>query len=273
VERTVAVPGGSLFVIDEGEGTPILLLHAGIVDSGGWDSLVPRLTASGHRVIRYDRRGFGRSVTDDVDYSNRADALAVLDAVGVGRACLVGNSQGGQIAVDTAIEFPDRVSALVTIGAGIGGFEPEPTPEEAALFAEMERLEESGEDVEALLALDTDVWLDGPGHPGRVRSDVREAFLAMDRRIYEGPQAFGRPIPLQPRAAERLDALTMPVLAVAGELDVSEAWTTAQYLEANAPSARAVLIPDVAHLIGMEAPDRLAHEIVEFLQSSSVAQT
>jgi pimeloyl-ACP methyl ester carboxylesterase len=273
VERTVTVPGGSLFLIDEGEGPAVLLLHAGIVDSGAWDALVPRLTGAGYRAIRYDRRGFGRSVTDEVDFSNREDALAVLDALDVERASLVGNSQGGQVAVDTAIEFPDRVSALITIGAGIGGFEPDPTPEEAALFAEMERLEESGEDVEALLNLDTDVWLDGPGHAGRVSPDIRDAMRAMDRRIYEGPQAFGRPIPLRPRAAERLDALTMPVLAIAGELDVSEAWATARYLEAHAPTARAVLMPGVAHLIGMEAPEALADQIIGFLRSAVASQT
>jgi pimeloyl-ACP methyl ester carboxylesterase len=76
-----------------------------------------------------------------------------------------------------------------------------------------------------------------------------------------------------PRAAGRLSALTKPVLAIAGELDVSEAWATARHLEASVPSARAVLMPGVAHLIGMEAPEALAVQIVEFLQSASATQT
>ena len=96
----VAVPGGTLNVVDEGEGPPILLLHAGVADLRAWDDVVPHLTRAGHRVIRYDIRGLGRSITEDVEFSHRADLRAVLHAVGVERAVLVGNSKGGQIAID-----------------------------------------------------------------------------------------------------------------------------------------------------------------------------
>jgi pimeloyl-ACP methyl ester carboxylesterase len=274
MERTVEVPGGRLSALDEGDGPAVLLFHAGIVDSRAWDALVPRLTAAGFRTIRFDRRGFGRSITDDVEFSNRADAVAVLDSAGVERACLVGNSQGGQVALDTALEFPDRANGLVMIGASVGGFEPQPTPDEAALFDEMERLEEAGDDVEAMLRMDERVWIDGPtAAPGRVPGAVRDVALAMDRQIVAGPQAFGRPIPLQPPAAERLDTITVPVLAVSGEHDFSEFWATAQHLEATVPTARAVLMPGVAHLIAMEAPDRLAALIVEFLRRPDASQT
>ena len=56
-----------------------------------------------------------------------------------------------------------------------------------------------------------------------------------------------------------------PVLAVAGALDLSEIVQTARRIEAAAPNARAVVWPDVAHMIGMEAPDRLNALIVDFL--------
>ena len=68
-----------------------------------------------------------------------------------------------------------------------------------------------------------------------------------------------------PRADDRLADLRCPVLAVAGELDASEVAQTARHLEANAPDARAVILPGVAHMIGMEVPDELAALIVEFL--------
>ena len=116
MERFVDVPGGRLFVVDEGDGPPVVLLHAGIVDLRSWDGLVPHLVAAGYRAVRYDARAWGRSTTEDVAYSNRADLVAVLDALGIGRAALVGNSRGGQIAFDTAVEFPDRVVAVVGVG-------------------------------------------------------------------------------------------------------------------------------------------------------------
>src|SRR6266545_7537422 len=123
METYLDVPGGQLYVEEDGSGPPILLLHAGIANLRAWDAMVPGLTAAGFRAIRYDARGFGRSTTEDVSFSNRADAIAVLDALGVSRAALVGNSRGGQIAIDSALEFPDRVAALVTIGSGPGGFD------------------------------------------------------------------------------------------------------------------------------------------------------
>ena len=67
------------------------------------------------------------------------------------------------------------------------------------------------------------------------------------------------------QASSRLDELRCPVLAVAGAVDVSEVAATAHHLEAHAPDARAVIWPDVAHMIGMEVPDRLVALMIDFL--------
>src|ERR1035437_10640771 len=132
MERFIEVPGGRVFAVSEGVGPPIVLVHAAIADLRAWDAMVPGLVLAGSNVVRYAYRAFGRSTTDNVDFSNRADLIAVLDDLGIGRAALVGNSRGGQIAFDTAIEFPERVVAVVGVGANLGGFDGEPTPEELA---------------------------------------------------------------------------------------------------------------------------------------------
>jgi pimeloyl-ACP methyl ester carboxylesterase len=75
---------------------------------------------------------------------------------------------------------------------------------------------------------------------------------------------MGQRARLDPPAAERLAELTCPVLAVAGALDFTYVVATARHLELNAPAARAVVWDDVAHMIGMEQPDRLADLIVTF---------
>jgi len=267
MERFVDVPGGRLFVVAEGDGPPVVLLHAGIVDQRSWDRLVPHLVEAGYRAVRYDARGWGRSTTDDVEFSNRADLVAVLDALGIGRAALVGNSRGGQVALDTAVEFPDRVVAVVGVAAGLGGFEAPATTEELALFAEMERLEEAEpKEAEAIIALDTRVWVDGPGQPsGRAPAWIAEQVRETGLLLSEPGHAFGRPIVLAPPAAERLADLRCPVLAVAGRLDVSDVAETARHLEASAPDARAVVLPDLAHMIGMERPAELAALIADFV--------
>jgi 3-oxoadipate enol-lactonase len=264
---TIDVPGGRLNAADDGAGDPIVLLHAGVADLRLWDAMVAPLTDAGFRVVRYDLRGFGETETDDVEFSNRADVIAVMDALGIGRAALVGNSRGGQIAFDTAVEFPDRIMAVVGVGAGFGGFEHDPTPEEAAAFEEMERLEEADSpDIERLADLAVRVWADGLGQPtNRIDPAIREAVREATVLSYAPGKSNGRPIVLEPPVAARLVDLRCPVLAVAGGLDTSFITAVARHLEANAPKARAVIWDDVAHMIGMERPAELSALIAEFL--------
>jgi 3-oxoadipate enol-lactonase len=260
-ELMVPVPGGRLLTLDDGDGPPVVLLHAGIVDLRAWDGLVPLLEARGLRAVRYDARGYGRSETEEVDFSNRSDLRAVMDACGIGRACLVGNSRGGMIAIDAAVESPERVAALVLLGSGLGGYEAPATPDELALFAEMERLEETG-DPEAVADFDLRLWVDGPGQPPeRVTAALRAAVRKMSLGVADLTRVHGRPVPLRPAAAERLADLPMPILALAGELDVSDVWATAQHLQEACPRARAELVPGVAHMIAMEVPELVADRI------------
>jgi non-heme chloroperoxidase len=65
-ERYVDVPGARLAIHDFGEGPPIVLLHANIVDAWAWEPLTPFLLEAGYRVVAFDRRGFGGSTTGDV---------------------------------------------------------------------------------------------------------------------------------------------------------------------------------------------------------------
>jgi len=266
-QRWVAVPGGRLNVLDEGAGPPIVLLHAGIANLRAWDAMTPALVAAGHRVVRYDQRGFGETVTEDVPFSNRADVVALLDALAIGRAALVGNSRGGTVAFDTAIEFPDRVAAVIGVGAGLGGFDGGGTPLEYELIEAMDALESADPpDPAAIADIDVRAWVDGPGQPEtRVAAAVRDAVREMDADIYRAGRVNGQPIALDPVANDRLAALRVPVLAVAGALDFTESAAMARHLEANAPNARALIWDDVAHMIGMEVPERLAEAITAFL--------
>jgi pimeloyl-ACP methyl ester carboxylesterase len=225
------------------------------------------LLEAGYRVVAYDRRGSGASESQDVAFSHRADAVSVLDALGIGRACLVGNSMGALIALDTAAESPERCAAVVLLAPAVTGFWPEPTPDEAALFEEMERVAATG-DADAIASLDVRAWVDGPGQPvGRVPAEIRELVRDLDRAANAPGRARGRPTPLEPPASERLDRLTMPILAVVGQLDFSETLASGRYLEEHVPSARMLLMPDVAHMIALEAPVEVASEIVALLAS------
>ncbi|HEX7492568.1 MAG TPA: alpha/beta hydrolase [Candidatus Limnocylindrales bacterium] len=267
MEQFIEVPGGRLFAVSDGAGPPIVLIHAAIADLRSWDAMVPGLVAAGHRVIRYDYRGFGQTTTEDVEFSNRADLVAVLDAFSIDRAALVGNSRGGGIAYDTAIDFPDRVVAVVGVGAGLNGFDGTATPDELALFQRAGTVMSAAEpDLDLVADMSVALWVDGPGQPQeRVDPELRATVWAMCRPLSEPGRVHGRLTTMDPPANDRLGDLKCPVLAVAGQLDLSTIVHAARRVEEGAPNARAIIWPDVAHMIGMEAPDRLNALIVDFL--------
>ena len=265
-ERMIPVPGGRLSAVAEGVGPPIVLLHAGVVDSRVWEPFVPLLTDAGYTTIRYDARGFGRSVTEDVEFSRVDDLLAVLDDFGIERAALVGNSQGGQIALDLAVSRPDRVAALVQLASGIGGLDVPMSPRDEAVEQRYEEIDAAG-DLEALTDFELALWGAGVEQPvERLPEELRAFLRTMVRATNDEGRVFGRKVPLDPPAAERLDQLTMPVLFVHGALDFSYVETFGRHLEANVPNARLVVIPGVAHLVAIEAPDEIARLVLDLVR-------
>lgn len=262
----IDVPGGRLAAEDHGSGPTILLVHSAIVNRRAWDPVVPLLVDAGYRVIRHDMRGFGESTTADVEFVAHDDLLAVLDHFGVGRAAIVGNSMGAIFSMEAVIAAPERFAAFVWVGGGIGGWDKEPeSPEEQALFKAEGDAEEAG-DFDLAAELDTQIWVDGVGQPStRVAPEVRAAIKAMDRALLEPRRVFGKRQRPSPPAVDRLGSIAVPTLVVIGDLDTIGTRAAADKVAAEVPGARIEHLPDVAHIIGMEAPDRLAALIVEHL--------
>jgi pimeloyl-ACP methyl ester carboxylesterase len=106
-----------LFRLDTGSGDPVVLLHSGFLDHGMWAAQIPALAAT-HRVIAPDARGHGRSPVATAPFRHTDDPAELLDELGTGPAVLIGVSMGAATAVDTALEHPALVRALVLTGAG-----------------------------------------------------------------------------------------------------------------------------------------------------------
>ena len=139
-----------------------------------------------------------------------------MDAAGLERAVLVGCSRAGSIVVDTALEYPDRVSGIVHVCGGISGTDWESTPEEQAAFARSEALEEA-KDWAAVADCDVALWVDGVGQPaGRAPEAARELVRRMTFETYVQEKPYGDTVVLDPPAAGRLGELAMPVLVIVG---------------------------------------------------------
>jgi pimeloyl-ACP methyl ester carboxylesterase len=261
----VAVPGGRLWAEWAGEGSGVVLAHAGIADARMWDPQWDALAAR-HRVVRYDLRGFGRSMVEHVTFSNRADLVAVMDAAGIDRAVLVGCSRAGQIVLDTALEFPDRVAGIAWICGGVGGLELEETAEELALGERDEALS-AARDFSGLADFDVEVWVDGRGRPGgRGPEGVRDLVRRMTYETYVQDKPYGDPIQLDPPAAGRLGELRVPVLAIVGTYDQPGPGRHAAVLEQGAPRVARIDV-DTAHLPNLERPEWFTETLLAFLAS------
>jgi pimeloyl-ACP methyl ester carboxylesterase len=230
-----------------------------------WDSQVPDF-ADRYRVIRYDTRGFGCTETEDVEFTDRADAAAVLDHVGAASAYLVGQSRGGGIALDLLIERPERVDAFISVAGGVGGYQPQlPEGTDLPPWEEMDRLWESKE-WDSLAELETRVWVDGWGQPPtRVDPELRRTVHDWILTTYRAEKAEGKPQRPDPPAVRRLADVSVPMLVMIGEVDEPAAVAAGRHLAASVSGARSIEFPGVAHMIQLEQPERFNRLVLDFL--------
>ena len=119
--KMIRVNGVSLYYEEHGAGEPILCIHGTGSSSALWRDAAATLMKRG-RAIVYDRRGFARSerpepfVTSVQQHTD--DAAALIDALVTAPAIVIGRSHGGEIAVDLALRYPDRVRALALLEGG-----------------------------------------------------------------------------------------------------------------------------------------------------------
>jgi pimeloyl-ACP methyl ester carboxylesterase len=278
--RVVVDPHYTLWVQERGEADrPPLLLVMGANASGvAWpDTLVARLAVR-HRVIRYDHRDTGRSTQTFAahPYAIRDladDALAVLDALGIDRAHIVGMSMGGTLVQLLLADHPERLrSATVfttsALGAGLADPEktgpplPGPDPRLLAMWAEM------GEEREPAAELDWRV-----AHWRLLNGDVLPfdpaEFRALEERVIAhsgtAEASFAHALADQgglDRAAAALAAVAVPTLVVEAPEDPVNPPPHAQYLADTIGRARLVTIPGMGHALPAAVVPRLAEEIL-----------
>ncbi len=233
-----------------------MLLHAGVADSRCWHEVAPLIDGA---TYTYDRRGFGATPPSAEPFTHVEDLFAVLERVGPEPAWLVGNSQGGRIALDAALTQPQRVAGLVLISPAVSGA---PDAEEldadtARLDREIEAAEERG-DLDAVNRLETRLWLDGPAGPeGRVGGPARELALAMNAI------ALSHELPGDAGAAHidafsRLEELSVPTTVAWGQLEIPALMDEYAEVASRIPDARRASLPDVAHLPMLERPGEVA---------------
>lgn len=247
--RMVSVGRHNLNVSSRGEGERHFTCLHGLVDTLDiWKRLSPNLEARG-RVSLFDQRGHGHSDAPDGPYSRAdlaADVVAVLDVEEIDRTILVGHSMGGIVAMETALEYPDRIAGLVLIGT-------------------------TGECREGVASWYETIALAGErdGTAGLVRAIYGEKSTKTIAGSAQGIADVTRMLkslnsdPLTPRLGE----IQCPALMAVGEKDPMGP-RASEIVHGAMPMGRAELlrVPDKGHWLQLEAVNEVVSAIDQWLE-------
>jgi pimeloyl-ACP methyl ester carboxylesterase len=232
--------GARIWYSTYGFGSPVVLLHGGLGHSGNWGCQVPALIRSGYRAVLIDSRGHGRSTRDARPFSYElmaSDTLAIMDAMHIEKAALVGWSDGACTALILAAESPSRAEGIFFFACNMdpSGVKPfEASPALNRCFA-------------------------------RHAKDYRQLSATPEyfENFVEDVSLMGRTQPNY--SVHDLAKISVPVVIVQSEHDEFIKREHAEYLARSIPNAKFVLLNGVSHFAPLQRPEQFNTAILEFL--------
>lgn len=280
-DKFIEVDGLNIRYMEDGEGPAVLLYHGASLGSSAdvYRRNIGPLAAAGFRVIAFDFPGFGLS-----DYSEdgsiavkKKTTLGLMDALGLGKAALVGHSQAGNVAVSLGLEHPERVSHIVILGTGslLPPLETGAGKREDAVVQRMDQRmaqsEPTIEDTRKLLEATLfhhDLITDEELALRHSRSIGRnfEAFVARNEaraKAQAAGKGGGGGTPLW----QRLTELKMPLLMIYGREDRARAADRCALLKDKEPGINLHVAEGCKHLVPWDAAELIQELAVPFLKS------
>ncbi|HMH15288.1 MAG TPA: alpha/beta hydrolase [Edaphobacter sp.] len=236
----VEYEGSRIFYAAYGSGSPVILLHGGLGHSGNWGYQLPALLNSGYRAILIDSRGHGRSTRDSRPYTYElmaSDVLAVMDALHLETAALVGWSDGACTALILAANTPSRIAGVFFFAcnmdpSGVKPFEATPT-------------------LDRCFARHVKDYAQLSATPDHFKDFVEDVGL-MQRT--------------QPNySAHDLAKISVPIAIAQSEHDEFIKREHAEYLAQSIPNAEFIFLKDVSHFAPLQRPQQFNAAILEFL--------
>ena len=251
------------------EGEMLVFLHAGVTDRRLYDDQFEYF-APNYRVLRYDLRGAGNTeapIPSAEPFSFVDDLRQLLAHLGIDRAALIGTSNGGQVALDYTLTYPNQVSALVLTCATISGYEMQGEP--PALVMQVGEAMQKG-DIERVADLGTQLWFVGIN---RTKDQVDAASFEKAREmIYQAftrtGSGLGEEKGIRPPAVKRLDEVKVPTLVIVGTEDHPAVQEMDDLIAKEVPGARKVVMENAAHLPSLEHPEHYTRIVAGFLDDS-----
>ena len=259
----IDVDGFQLHAMEDGTGRPVVFGHGLLFDWRSWAGQTP-LIAVDHRVVAFDSRGHGLSGLPEDDWSiqDQADDYArVMDALGIDRAVVVGESMGGMAALHLALRHPQRVKGLVLVDASASA-ETLYQRTRYRLMVLMARL------------FGMRPWLLAEASKSMFgatfrRTQPEQVKQWMEPMAEYDPKVIARtlrPVMTRPSVVGRLPTITAPVLVIVGDEDQTTPPRESEVLAERMPNARLVTLGATGHMAPIEKPEQTGVLIREFLR-------
>jgi pimeloyl-ACP methyl ester carboxylesterase len=261
------VNGVDLYYEDHGQGFPIVLAHGFSATARMWEPQVAAF-AGRYRVITYDARGQGRSGVPKTlaEFSQPRmieDLHLLLRHLGIDRACVGGLSMGGNVALNFALEHPSMVMGLLVCDTGAGSDEAETWAFKVRRWVAM--LETDGVEAFAEDYIGDPILAEFANRGPEARAFLKAAITSSTAAGLAGGLAGA--VGSRPSIyalADRMAALTMPVVIVVGDRDH---WCTkvSRFMAASIPGAELVEIRDSGHMTNLEQPGQFNRAVERLL--------
>jgi 2-hydroxy-6-oxonona-2,4-dienedioate hydrolase len=265
--RYVQTKDWKIHYYEAGQGHPLLMLHGSGPGATGWSNFGPNMRelAKNFRCIAVDMPGWGKSDAVTLEERDHVEAaLQILDALGIEKAAFIGNSMGGMTSIRFAMEHPDRISHLITMGSGGG----------SALFSAAGR----SEGIKVLQAAYHDPSPEGM----RALVDIMtfDPQFATDELVNQRSEAaMSRPDHLKnfidgiPAGRKRLDLSPLatsgvPALIVHGRDDRVVHFENSLSLVSVIPNSRLVLLNRCGHWAMVEHPAEFNRLVADFVANN-----
>jgi 3-oxoadipate enol-lactonase len=255
----VEVAGSKIYYEECGAGpSAVVLVHDDWLHSVTWDEVWKPLCVKYH-VVRFDRRGYGRSDAAKAEFSPTDDVLALLKDRKIQRAVVVGSSSGAGLSVDFALAHPEWVEGLFLIGPVVDGIEvsPEFLAREEGNWAPLKQ----GDAKAAAENWSKDRYILGEGH-GPARTKFYDELVANPQNLKNGGEFVA---PFLPAAGVRLNEIHVPTEIVVGEFDISDIHAEAGAIEEGVSGAQGDVVINAGHLVQLEQPDIVLEKLTNFV--------
>ncbi len=256
----INIGNDKIFYEAAGEGSALIFLHDGLIHREIWDDQFSFFSQS-HKVIRYDRRGYGNSSPATEAYSVVEDLNRLFTHLEIDKACLIAMSSGGRLAIDFTLQFPEKVSSLILVGAVVGG------------FPYTQHFYDRGGHLPSDLNTHEERRLyyafDDPYEIFPENEAAKEKVAGFVKKIPQKEHGFPSSVPPGEPAYQRLNEIKIPTLILVGEFDIPDVHAHAGAINAGIANSKRDIIPKSGHLIPIEQPTVFNDAVAKFLNALS----